>query len=336
MEKNQEISELISIIMPVYNSAEFLKGAVESVINQDYFCWELLLIDDGSTDTSGPICDRFAAGDHRIRTFHIPNAGVSHARNLGMSMSSGEYIVFFDSDDILSPSFLSTLKRQIEQYKADIIRCGAKIIYDNSTVYSPGIENYNWQVYDSPRKIHLPAQMYDVVWGKMFRRSLLAEHNILFDEFLNRGEDTLFIYEAVLCCGSILYSDNELLNYRLRDTSLMRRPPSPALYIQSVHKYHQLCKFTGQLQNGSPLMKHLCLDALIAITENLFDSASEKELFKNNFQAFCKDTALQNALAKYRRSFRRKICLSISIMLLLNYPVFNSINRSFLRLLARI
>ena len=94
---------LFSIIIPVYNVLEYLPRCVSSICNQSFTNWEMLLIDDGSTDGSEDLCDQFAASDPRIRVFHKPNGGVSSARNFGLRYASGDYILFVDSDDFLLP-----------------------------------------------------------------------------------------------------------------------------------------------------------------------------------------------------------------------------------------
>ncbi len=91
----------VSVIVPVYNASKTLDETVRSVLNQTHTSWELLLVDDGSTDTGGPACDRFAAEDFRIRAFHTPNGGYGRARNLGLSHARGEWVLFLDSDDTL-------------------------------------------------------------------------------------------------------------------------------------------------------------------------------------------------------------------------------------------
>ena len=93
----------ISIIVPVYNAEQWLERCIESIVAQTYADWELLLVDDGSNDRSGDICDRYAASDPRIQAFHKPNGGVSSARNLGLDHAQGEWITFVDSDDYTYP-----------------------------------------------------------------------------------------------------------------------------------------------------------------------------------------------------------------------------------------
>lgn len=124
---------LISIIVPVYNSESTLNRCVDSILNQTFHDWELLLIDDGSTDQSGEICDQYDAKDQRINVFHKENGGVSTARNVGLDNAKGSWVTFIDSDDFISINFLSTFVRF---QSSDLYICGIQFI-NNSTIYLP-------------------------------------------------------------------------------------------------------------------------------------------------------------------------------------------------------
>ena len=119
-----------SIIVPVYNAAAFLNATVSSVLHQTLADWELLLVDDGSTDgVTGKLCDEIAAQDERIRSIHKPNGGAGDARNYGIDRAQGDYLVFLDSDDLLTLDALSTLDEQLSITSADICEFGYKIQY---------------------------------------------------------------------------------------------------------------------------------------------------------------------------------------------------------------
>ena len=121
---------MISIIVPVYNAEKYLNNSIRSVLNQDFLDWELLLIDDGSTDLSPAICDRFAALDQRVRVIHKENQGVSVARNTGLENAGGEYIAFMDADDEMKTDMLSTLYSCAEKYNADMVSCSSGYVVD--------------------------------------------------------------------------------------------------------------------------------------------------------------------------------------------------------------
>lgn len=112
----------VSIIIPVYKAEKCLKRCIESVLNQTYKDWELLLIDDGSPDRSGDICDEYTKRDNRIRVFHKNNGGVSSARNLGLDNVNGEYVTFVDSDDLIDLNTLNVCISQIELFDLDLLQ----------------------------------------------------------------------------------------------------------------------------------------------------------------------------------------------------------------------
>lgn len=128
------MSDLISVIIPVYNVEKYLNKCVESVLNQTYKNLQIILVDDGSTDLSGAICDEYKQKDNRIEVIHKINGGLSSARNAGMKLAKGEFISFIDSDDWLELTFYEKMKNFIEEHSIDIVMCGAKIIRDNSHV----------------------------------------------------------------------------------------------------------------------------------------------------------------------------------------------------------
>lgn len=115
---------MVSIIVPVYNAEKYLANTLDSIIRQSYKNFELLLINDGSTDKSKAICDKFALKDRRIKVLDKNNGGVSSARNYGLSVAEGEYVIFIDSDDYLTADMLETLVNDIESTKSDVAICG--------------------------------------------------------------------------------------------------------------------------------------------------------------------------------------------------------------------
>ena len=120
---------VLSIIIPVYNKEQYIDGCLTSILNQTFTDFELILVDDGSTDGSAAVCRRFADADHRISLITKPNGGVSSARNTGLSKADGKYIGFIDSDDAIEPDMYELLIRNAEQYQADVSICRLKTIF---------------------------------------------------------------------------------------------------------------------------------------------------------------------------------------------------------------
>lgn len=193
---------LVSIIVPVYNAEKYLNRCVDSILFQAMTDFELLLIDDGSKDNSGRICDEYAEKDARVRVFHKPNGGVSSARNLGLDNAKGEWITFVDADDVIRACF-SDIDWNI--LSEDLICFPSYSFYDDSTVVLNSIERRDG--------IYIPAQsfysgiLYELVlrttWSKLFRHSLIAD--LRFNKTIKIGEDQLFNLQYLYKTKSIRY-----------------------------------------------------------------------------------------------------------------------------------
>lgn len=187
----------ISIIVPVYNVEKVLSICIESVLSQTFSDFELLLINDGSTDKSGVICDAYAKKDNRVKVFHKKNGGVSSARNYGLNEAKGDYLVFLDSDDWIEYTFFSTLSQYIDQF--DIIFFGAEKLSSSGTLLETFIpENKNTNdnsladIVYSLFRIGLLGYM----WSFSVKR-LVVQGRIFFDEDISIHEDSLFCYECI-------------------------------------------------------------------------------------------------------------------------------------------
>ena len=160
----------ISIIVPCYKVETYLSTCIGSVVNQSYSDWELILVDDGSPDRSGEICDEFAKTDSRIKVIHKPNGGLSDARNAGLEAMTGDFIAFLDSDDFWHPDYLKIMMELQSQYDADIVQC--KWTRGNQAVF-PKIAITHEAVCMSGPKI-MANGLFDVMmWGKIYKKDML-------------------------------------------------------------------------------------------------------------------------------------------------------------------
>ncbi len=212
----------VSVIMPVYNSAEFLREAAESILNQDFDRYELLLVDDGSTDGSGKICDELAGSDPHVRVFHQKNSGMCAARNAGMREAEGEYITFCDNDDVVLPGFLAQPYALAEKTGADAVRfCRKRIVTrDDEVLFFTETGGFP--------ETFIPAEQIgsryadiksagNAVWAGMYRRAFLAENDLFFDEEMRYGyEDTYFNLQCLHCGASIALLPETLYIWKCR------------------------------------------------------------------------------------------------------------------------
>lgn len=209
---------LISIIIPAYNSEKTILNCLNSVINQTYEFIEIIVVNDGSNDSTGEIVALLSKEDSRIRLINIPNGGVSKARNLGISLSVGFYIVFVDSDDTIHLDMISNMVRNINNNSLDLLISGHEEIHDKFTAYRK-LENFDYTLRDFYLNInyYLRNESLQSPWAKLFCSSIIKKNNIKFDENLDYGEDTLFVLEYLNYCNRILIID--IVTYKHNVTS---------------------------------------------------------------------------------------------------------------------
>lgn len=208
------MNPLISIIVPVYNSEKTLCRCVDSILNQTFTDWELLLIDDGSKDRSGEICDEYAANDCRIKTFHKVNAGVSSARNLGLDNANGKWITFVDSDDCVDSVFLK--KAECYLNNADLIVLGMAFLNNN---YRKAPLTITVDIYESPHIIDEQlCELYMMTcWGKYYKLDIIKNYDIHFNEELKIGEDTEFVLHYLKFTKKIQFVNSSCYFYNETD-----------------------------------------------------------------------------------------------------------------------
>lgn len=213
---------MISIIIPVYNAAIYLDKCISSIINQSYTDWECILINDGSTDDSGIICNKWQRVDYRIKVIHQNNSGVSIARNNGIFASQGEYICFVDSDDWIEKNYLETMVYHF--HECDIVISGQIRNYTegNTIVYIP---NKTERFSLSPTNIDLFVDLnrHLLLYApheKLYRTNIIKQNNLLFKEHCNYGEDLIFNFQYLNFVKNIVTVNCALYHYRISPNTL--------------------------------------------------------------------------------------------------------------------
>ena len=319
---------LISVIMPVYKTEEsHLRKAIESVINQSYRKLEIVLVDDGSPDQCGAICDAYAGTDNRIRVIHKKNGGVSSARNCGLETVTGDYIFFVDSDDTLKGNAMEVLFAIVQKTNADIVICSCKhvkeknddnAIYDGAyqclkTVESAeAIKNlsYNIHVFDELEPT--------AVWGKLYKKS--AVQNLRFNEKMNVGEDFVFNYFAICKAKVVTYCNLKLYNYNFVETSLMNNKIySPKL----MRSFEELVKFAESQKNSEYFDEVIVRSVNVAFT--IYLKTPEKQSIEKN--------EIEEYIVKYRSSVltNTKTNLKIRVALVLSTISFKLVRWVFFK-----
>ena len=204
---------LISIIIPVYNVKDFVGKCLDSIAQQKYENLDIVIVDDGSTDRSGKICDEFAALDKRMRVFHKKNGGLSDARNFGIKKAKGEIIAFVDSDDLVSENFVNAMYEEMTKSDADVVVCGYNLVKPKKEVMSGK---------EAAAKLLTQQENIDIVaWNKLYKKSLFMDNNIWFPKG-QKHEDTLTTYKVLSKARKVVYLDEALYCYVERGDSIMK------------------------------------------------------------------------------------------------------------------
>ena len=216
--------EKISVIVPVYNVQVYLKKCLTSIISNTYSCLEIILVDDGSTDQSGTICDQFANLDKRIKVIHKKNGGLSSARNAGLDIANGDYIFFVDSDDWLEKSIFEKMVKSVHLSKADIVQCGYVRETDSTNNYLFKPENKIFLGrYEISRELLLQNNIIVNAWNKLYRKDVIGD--VRFFEGKN-NEDNIFITDLLPKIKSISVISDPLYHYVIRSNSITQAKTS--------------------------------------------------------------------------------------------------------------
>lgn len=247
------MSPTVSIIVPIYKAEQTLARCVESVLQQTYTDFELLLIDDGSPDNSGAICDTYAEKDNRVHAVHQKNGGVSAARNTGLQNANGQFIAFADCDDFLEPDFLETAVAAMQKGGVSWYISG----FFEDVYNAQGEFLHTAKSQQAPTKIYTVRELleaYNVdyecgitsVWGKLYCRSILSESELIFLKNMQYGEDTEFNLRYLENCTRV-YFDERCFYHYVRGN---------AESLDGSHVYHADLLFVRDTLNEKFL--HLC------------------------------------------------------------------------------
>lgn len=229
------MSKLVSIIVPVYNVDKYLERCLESVINQSYKKLEIILVDDGSTDDSGTICDEYKKKDSRILVVHKENGGLSDARNAGINLATGEYLTFIDSDDYVSTDMIKCMVDLAEKLSCKVIQCkfvsgsDANFQFTYSGKYSIYNANYAFET----RDVKVTA------WGKLYDIDLIRGR---FFPIGKINEDEFYTYQCIYEGGNIAVMDDALYYYYQRPESIMHKKLR-TLNLDALDAYEERIKY---------------------------------------------------------------------------------------------
>lgn len=237
---------MISVIVPVYNVEEYLPTCIESILNQTNKDLQIILVDDGSTDKSGEICDEYAKQDNRCIVIHQPNKGISKARNTGLKHATGEYISFIDGDDYIHPQMLEILYEELQKGDYDFSMVLYKEVCTKESIqfiskYTSqelGQDQLIYSLYNSPyKKNNYQERNFHVVWNKLYKKGVII--NTPFIQ--TSAEDTVFNNSIYLKCKKAIVINKEIY-YRVQRQNSITHQGCNQTYINRILSYNQCLK----------------------------------------------------------------------------------------------
>ncbi|MBM7604647.1 glycosyltransferase involved in cell wall biosynthesis [Metabacillus crassostreae] len=295
----------VSVIVPVYNCENYISTCIESILNQTYLEIEIIIVNDGSIDKSEQIIMEYKERDNRIIYLYQENNGPSVARNKGISSSTGEYLVFIDSDDTVDKQYIELLLKETIRLDADLVCCG----YKDYSKY--GIKNHTDFNINENVSLHTFMEMVckgtgGVLWGKIFKREVILKNNLKMDKNIFMSEDLVFVLQYVSRCKVIVAIQEYLYNYnRLNQGSI-----SSNISINYIHNNIMVCEYLEEIFHLAKLDEKISKkiivkriqDFVLSIVE--YQSKNVKKIGNKKVDQNVKEMLSIPYIMKYKSEFR--------------------------------
>lgn len=285
---------MISIITPVYNTEKYLPRCLDSILAQSYQDWELLLIDDGSTDGSDMICDEYAARDTRIRVFHKENGGVASVRQLGIEQARGKYSIHVDSDDWIEPRMLEEMLEEAIKIQADIIVADFYKEYNGNIILQQQRSKDNAPT--SLLEDIVKGRQMGALWNKLIRHSLYNIYNVSFTKGINLGEDALVLAQLLQHSVKVHYQERAYYHYMDNGDSTLCRGFDRKMYATFSAYQHKMLEIVPDDMKEHIRSNIRCNE--VKAMQHKYVSASD--LRKNKFRLQFKDIFRKSVGNEYR------------------------------------
>ena len=308
------MGEKISVIVPVYNVEAYLERCVESILQQTYAHFELILINDGSTDSSGQICDHLASQYENIKVYHIENAGVSNARNTGIKLATGAWVTFIDSDDFVTQDYLATLASAVEGLNVGFVIAPLHHIKNGIVTDLPSHSEKTelWSTEETMKELLMTTRTSFFPVAKLFKRDLLADEK--FNTNYHLAEDALFLTELLLKTRcSCVFIDKPVYYYDHREgsatTSVNRH------VFDTIEVYKQII---AQVSQAFPNLKYElinreCWSYITVYDKIIFTSREEYQKEKAELRTWIVQHRREIWKDAYFTTFRKVAILSLVI-----------------------
>ena len=270
----------VSVIVPVYNVEKYLVKCLDSIINQTYKDIEIILVDDGSTDNSGKICDKYALKDERIYVIHNSNSGVSYARNCGINKAKGKYILFIDSDDFIDKNYVQELMFPIQREDYDLVICNVNDFYIDKNINE--CRNIKEEL--------LIGNFFDDYWYlinllrvpvvKLYKTDIIKTYNILFPENIVSGEDQIFNFKYYNFVRKYKFINKALYNYFHRENNSLSKIRTLKTFEMLKEKLYIERDFleTKKVKNRELILNNHIIDTVV--------NFSVLEQYNNSYKDF--------------------------------------------------
>lgn len=335
----------ISIIVPVYKVERYIRGCLDSIVAQTFKEWECLLIDDGSPDSSGSICDEYAQRDCRFKVYHKTNGGVSSARNLGLDKANGEWITFIDSDDLIAPTFLDGLYAPIAQGEhVDFVHGGCTNWKDGKPADINQV--YEYYVGDEPEIVF--RDLRGLAVSKLFRlktvRSWSNDQPLRFDEEMKIAEDELFTYNYLLQLKRYAFVPETGYYYRIDNINSATKTKVTRDYWNELLSANKLYSAVNRIIsiNSIPIIKaekrlRICakgyIEAIWALYYTNLSFSQKKAHLSNDFSQvfdilkYYKGSLSKNITASLLHRRLIFLCNLYCVSLFYIYRIFNNLTK---------
>ncbi len=292
---------LVSVIIPVYNVEKYIEECIDSVLAQTYQNIEIILVDDGSTDSSGQICDNYAENNKHIYVIHQQNGGLSAARNAGLLKADGEYVYFLDSDDYISSDAIEKLVSITENDDSDVVFFDAISFFDNSDkeIKQNYIRNNRYSAAEGTvvfSQLQKNKEFHSAVPLLFLKKGFLKSNNINFCSGIYY-EDMIFTFE-VLCSARIVSQCKDALYYRrYRNNSIMTSKKNKKYFESAVEVYRSLLEFSekNDILQENAVKKYICRNAFNVFNNYNKLSFADKRACRKELAAVKKDILTNNA-----------------------------------------
>lgn len=305
--------DLISVIVPVYNTEKYLERCIKSIINQSYKDLEIVLINDGSTDNSLAVCNTFAEKDKRIKVYSFSNAGVSHARNFGIQHAHGEYIYFVDSDDEVENDGIQKMVDSFES-NCEFVIAGYNEIEPNENFVKKTWGQRKINKYEAMNSVLDENGVGGYLWNKLFRSTIIKKNNLKFDDNIYVWEDVLFVMQYLVNCENIQLISDSVYKYCRRTGSAVEFSKfTPKLYSQ-IDAIQKIQEITYSNKSLHELLEYRKIRCCLGLLRSM---GLGKEIDKGHVNKIC--NVLNNVTKKTIRSL--SLTDKVSYLLVKIHPV---------------